>query len=104
MVSIVFAITYLACRYIGSGRVVDAKNSPSIGKYANHYVHGVFSINCKVKNEKGKAKMVATREIRPGEELFWNYGKSFWQGKDYKITKKKLEELKDDVLYRDCDK
>lgn len=38
-----------------NGYVVDADDSTSIAKYANHYVHGVFSANCKLKNIKGKS-------------------------------------------------
>jgi SET domain-containing protein len=93
--------------YLGRGLVVDGKNSTSRANFANHYIHGsdVFSCNCKVKNKDGKASMFATKDIKPGMELFWNYGSGYWKGREKdKLTNKKLKELDNGVLYRDCDK
>lgn len=88
------------------GKVIDSKNAPCLTKYANNYVSGLYYCNAKVKNYRGKSKMYATREISPGEEIYWNYGSSFFQAHGIKkITKKMIEKkLVGEVLLRDCDK
>jgi len=86
------------------GKIIDAKNSTSLAKFSNNGIRGVFYCNAKVKNKDG-SKMFATRDIFPGEEIFWNYGKSFFNLHNIKkITKKMIDNnLVGDFLLRDCD-
>jgi len=50
--------------------------------------------------------MYATKEILSGEEIFWNYGASFFRANGIKkLTKKMIDEnIEGEVLLRDCDK
>jgi SET domain-containing protein len=87
------------------GFIIDAKDSTSIAKFANHYVHGIFDSNCKLKNIKNEAILIATRDIDPGKELLWNYGSLYWSNprrQEEKLTRNKLKLLKDNLLWRDC--
>lgn len=88
---------------LANGYVIDAEDSTSLGKWANHYVSGVFYCNCILVNVKGEAWFKATKDIPAGTELYWNYGKQYWQGRPYKLKKSTLKPLKDKILWRDCD-
>jgi len=88
-----------------NGKVVDAEKTTTLAKYANNSVVGVYYCNAKIYNEKGESVMKATKKISPGEEIFWNYGKSFFLAhKIDKITKTKLlDGVYGSVLLRERD-
>jgi hypothetical protein len=86
-----------------NGRVIDAKTSNCVVKYANHYVSGLFNANCKLKNVKGECLLIATKKISAGSEVYYNYGPKYFSNKKEKLTKKKLLSAPEDILWRDCD-
>ena len=56
-----------------------------------------------MKKENNKMILIASKDIMPGAEIFWNYGKGFWQSRcDIKITAK-LRRNASNILWRDCD-
>jgi len=83
-----------------NGYVIDAADSTSVAKYANHYVHSVWKANCKLKNIGNKAILVASEDIEAGVELLWNYGKNYWLKRSYKLTKTLLIPLRKQISWR----
>jgi hypothetical protein len=107
-----------------SNTVIDATNSTSLAKYANHYVNWFFPANAKLHNiniwskknmetfkprermpkdaefkvPRKVAVLVATKTIEPGQEIFWNYGSGYWRGRN-KLTPKDI--TKDNILWRE---
>jgi len=44
--------------------------------------------NCKIEILKGAPRMVATRNIKPGEEILVGYGRAYWNNVKQRIKKK----------------
>jgi hypothetical protein len=83
---------------------IDAAKTHCLAKYSNHYVAGPFPANAKLynmtiwsKEDKAEYKtrtrkpknaeykvpkriavLAATKPIKAGQEIFWNYGASYW--------------------------
>lgn len=89
--------------YISDRKCVDALHTPeALARYANDAA-GIVRIegyrnNARFEVIKGKPYIVASRNIKPGEEVFVSYGKVYWDamrknGFDpkHKGTTKKLE-------------
>jgi len=69
--------------YINERKCVDAQHTPwAIGRYANDAA-GLNRIkklrnNARYEIIKGDPYIMASRNIRKGEEIFVSYGKSYW--------------------------
>ena len=69
--------------YINERKCIDAQHTPwAIGRYANDAA-GLSRIkelrnNARYKIIKGDPYIVASRNIRKGEEIFVSYGKKYW--------------------------
>ncbi|KAG7381344.1 hypothetical protein PHYPSEUDO_006189 [Phytophthora pseudosyringae] len=66
---------------LGDGVYVDALNCPDVlARYINDCRghRGGFNVHFQKRPEDGKADVVAMRDIRPGEELYVNYGRLYW--------------------------
>jgi SET domain-containing protein len=56
--------------HIDDERVIDGKFNGNAAKWINH----ACSPNCEADDTTGRVFLVATRDISPGEELFFDYG------------------------------
>lgn len=69
--------------YIDEEHVIDAsREDDSLGRYAND-AHGLKRVrgllnNARFVEEGYRVYIVATRDIRKGEEIFVSYGKEYW--------------------------
>lgn len=69
--------------FVKPNHVIDARHHPkSLGRYAND-AKGLVSIkgksnNAKFENDGLRVFMVATKDIHPGEEIFIQYGRDYW--------------------------
>jgi len=69
--------------YINERKCIDAQHTPwAIGRYANDAA-GLSRIkklrnNARYEIIKGEAYIVASRNIKNGEEIFVSYGRSYW--------------------------
>lgn len=69
--------------YISDRKCIDAQNTPdSLARYANDAagfvrLEGVKN-NCRYEVIKGKAFIVASRNLKPGDEIYVAYGKEYW--------------------------
>ncbi|MFN4083862.1 MAG: SET domain-containing protein [Bacteroidia bacterium] len=94
--------------YINNRKCIDAQNCPdSLARYANDAagfvrLEGVKN-NCRYEIEKGKAYIVASRNLKPGDEILVAYGKEYWDAmrengygpKHTKTTKKDVNNKKE---------
>lgn len=66
-----------------NGDILDSKYSSCFARYANDAngsATSAFKNNTAIRlNEEGKVCLVATRNIKAGEEIFVDYGKSYWK-------------------------
>lgn len=66
-----------------NGTILDCQNSNCFAKFANDafgFYKSNFKNNCKITlNDNGNVCLVATRNIKDCEEVFCNYGKSYWK-------------------------
>ncbi len=60
-------MTYLFL--LDDGTVIDATNDPNPVKYINHSC----APNCEAREEDGTIRIYALRDIKKGEELFYDY-------------------------------
>jgi hypothetical protein len=65
------------------GSILDAKNSDCFGRYAND-AEGIpgsgFKNNAKISlDDNDDVCLVATRDIKSGEEIFIPYGRKYWK-------------------------
>lgn len=69
-----------------SGEVlVDPGPCPEIlARYINDPLNETY-INCKYFPDMHRSSVVATREIRPGEELFCSYGEAYWSQQQHAL-------------------
>ena len=78
--------------FVSEEYVINAKDRPEdIARYAND-AHGLTRVNglhnnCKFVNINGRIFIKATKKISAGDEIFVNYGKTYWE------TVKKNKEL-----------
>lgn len=91
--------------FINNRKCIDAANTPdSLARYANDAagfvrIEGIKN-NSRYEIIKNKPYIVASRNIKPGEEIFVSYGRAYWKamkqnGLDathHKVNKKKKEE------------
>jgi SET domain-containing protein len=69
--------------YVNDRKCVDAQNRPdSLARYAND-ASGIVRIpgmrnNSRFEVIKGKPFIIASRNIKPGDEVFVAYGKDYW--------------------------
>ena len=69
--------------YVNSKNCVDAQYTLWVlARYANDAAgfgraEGIRN-NCKYEVRKGKPYIVATRNLKPGDEVFVSYGKEYW--------------------------
>jgi SET domain-containing protein len=65
------------------GTILDSKKVKSYAKYANDaaaYANSAFKNNSKITaDEANIVYLVATRNIKAGEEIFCSYGKLYWE-------------------------
>lgn len=65
------------------GRIMDSANTECFAKYANDAKGSVeteFKNNAKIAmDDEENICLIATRNIRMGEEIFCSYGKKYWQ-------------------------
>lgn len=65
-----------------SGKIFDTMNTPCYAKYANDaegYGAKQFKNNATITvDEKNNICLVATKDIKIGEEIFCGYGKKYW--------------------------
>ncbi len=69
--------------YVSARKCVDAQNCPeSLARYANDAAGIVrlqgFRNNSRFEVIRGKPYIVASRNIKPGEEIYVAYGKEYW--------------------------
>jgi SET domain-containing protein len=64
------------------GSIMDSQNATCFAKYANDaegYSHAIFKNNAKISIDENKnVCIIATRKIKPNEEIFCSYGKRYW--------------------------
>jgi len=94
--------------------IVDPSDTNCLAQFANHYIHGLINTNAKMErivDEKGKTtlRLVATKKIKAGHEIFWNYRscstKHFVKRWQLMTSNKGCEGyLGDKVLFRDNSK
>ena len=64
------------------GSIMDSKNVKCFAKYANDAEGNgkrIYRNNSKITlNENGNVCLVATKNIKAGEEIFCSYGKKYW--------------------------
>jgi len=69
--------------FLKSNYVIDGRNHPkSLGRYAND-AKGLVktkdkSNNAKFSDEGLRVFIIASKDIQPGEEIFVEYGRSYW--------------------------
>jgi len=64
------------------GGIMDSMHVNCFAKYANDVVGSQFKTNSKISlDENDQVCLVATRNIKKGEEIFCSYGKRYWKGK-----------------------
>ncbi len=65
------------------GSIMDSMKLKCFAKYANDaeaYANSKFKNNAKISlDDNNKVCIVATRNIKTGEELFCSYGKKYWK-------------------------
>jgi hypothetical protein len=65
------------------GSIMDTRKRKCFAKYANDAIgspNSGFKNNAKIAlDESDNICLAATRNIRPGEEIFCSYGKSYWK-------------------------
>jgi len=65
------------------GRILDSMNVKCFAKYANDatgFSISDFKNNSKIAlNERNEVCLIATRNIKKGEEIFCSYGKEYWK-------------------------
>jgi uncharacterized protein len=65
------------------GTIMDSMLTECFAKYANDasaFKPKLFSNNAIISiTEEGEVCLVATRKIKPGEEIFCSYGKKYWK-------------------------
>jgi SET domain-containing protein len=66
---------------LNSRRTIDGSGRRNIGRYANHSCRP----NCETDRRKGKVFIRALKNIKPGEEITYNYGRDYvsWFIKPY---------------------
>lgn len=57
-----------------SNRYIDGKERKNIARYINHSCKQ----NCEVEIRRGRILVFAKRDIQPGEELHYDYGKEYF--------------------------
>lgn len=74
-----------------------------VAMYINHPVVGAFKVNCHVRlrgtQDNTRIEVWALRDIIPGEELFFDYGDTYFQGKTR--NKKEIKALTRQDVRRD---
>jgi SET domain-containing protein len=64
------------------GTIMDSRNTECFAKYANDasaFESKLFKNNAKIGlTENQEVCLIATRKIKPGEEIFCSYGKRYW--------------------------
>lgn len=92
--------------YVSDRKCIDAQNVPeSLARYANDAAGFVrlpgFRNNSRFEVIKGKPYIIASRNIKPGEEIFVAYGKEYWDAMrangfdpNQKKTKKASKKIK----------
>ncbi|OYU97327.1 MAG: SET domain-containing protein-lysine N-methyltransferase [Bacteroidetes bacterium B1(2017)] len=69
--------------YVSNRKCIDAQHRPdSLARYAND-ASGIVRIpgirnNARFEVIKGKPYIIASRNIKPGDEVFVSYGKEYW--------------------------
>jgi uncharacterized protein len=65
------------------GSIMDSMNVKCFAKYANDangFANSTFKNNSKIAlNDDSNVSIIATRNIKTGEELFCSYGKRYWK-------------------------
>jgi uncharacterized protein len=65
------------------GSIMDSMKTKCFAKYANDaqgFDHAKYTTNSKIEiDELGRVCLIATRNIKAGEEIFCSYGKRYWQ-------------------------
>jgi len=61
--------------------LVDAKTQGNEMRFLNHSYNPNLSPQCAVDRGLIHSLFVAARDIQKGEQLTWNYGEDFWEGK-----------------------
>lgn len=56
---------------------VGATNN--VAKYVNHCVPGYFDQNCDIVRHENKFYIQTTREVKPGQEFYCDYGDGYWK-------------------------
>ena len=69
----------------GGTTEIDARKSGGMGRFVNDYRGQATKPNCifeKMQDVHGQpfVRIVTTRRVEPGEQLFVDYGKPFWVG------------------------
>lgn len=59
---------------LGNGKVLEGTARANKARYINHSCRP----NCESEVHRGRVFIHATRRIRPGEELVYNYGKEYF--------------------------
>lgn len=59
---------------VSKNKTIDGSVRSNTARYINHSCRP----NCEPEIKKGRVFIYAKRAIKPGEELFYDYGKSFW--------------------------
>lgn len=82
---------------------VGATNN--VAKYVNHYVPGYFDQNCNIVRHDDNFYIQTTREVKPGQEFFCDYGNGYWTNDKKPLTKEDLEkaEIKGNIFWREYD-
>jgi len=60
---------------LDSGKIIDGKSRKNIARYANH---SCINRNAEPEEDRGRVFILAKRNIKPGEEIMYDYGKEYW--------------------------
>ena len=89
----------------GSSVYVDAADpsQSNLARYINHADADAPELNCRAWTQWDpvpRVMLYALRDLQSGEELLWNYGEGYWDGREDKVGRLIVSKPPEAVLYR----